>query len=252
MPDWNVEYKQKLVTRFDELARSLRAPLSDVTLGRVVPSLDDIAIGSARNLSAAALFFDIRGFTLRTSSPEHEDLKRTLIMLDYVVPTVMQIVFDHGGYVEKNTGDGIMALMGIGEERAVAANRAIDVAVTTFHTLKHIVNPALTRANIQPVDARIGIDLGNLLIARIGTPTGSSAHPRNFLTAVGPAANIASKLQGKAGTNEIWVGNSVKQLAHDWRQSLFIRKDALDQDWPWIIQGTTERYAYWHYSAVRS
>jgi adenylate cyclase len=252
MPEWNRDYYQQLQDRFQELAQSLQAPIEDVATGRVAPALDDIAIGSGRRLRGAALYFDIRGFTKRTVSSDPTELRRTLIMLDCVIPTVMQVVYDHGGYIEKNTGDGIMALVGLGEPDAVAANSAIDIAVTTFCVLANILNPALQRAQIAPVEARIGIDLGPMLIARIGTHTGSSAHQRNFLTAVGPSANIACKLQAKAGTNQIWVGDLVKTNAHQSRQQHFVRKDEADLEWIWIYQGTTNRYHYWHYNAYRA
>lgn len=251
MPAWNREYAQSLRTRFEERIPAINASLKDTGEGRVAPALEDIPIGTGRYLRGAALYFDIRGFTKRTASPDLSDLRQTLLMLNAVIPTVMSIVYDYGGYVEKNTGDGVMALCGIGETDEVAANTALDIAVTSFYALQHILNPLLTAAGHQAVDARIGIDLGPLLIARIGTPSGSSDHQRNFLTAVGPAANIACKLQGKAGTNEIWVGNLVKSKAHAWRQDFFVMKDANDTDWTWVHRGTVNRYHYWLYNASR-
>lgn len=252
MPSWDAAYCRKLSERFEALLENVDTQIDDVSAGRVAPALDDIPIGSARKLRGAALFFDIRGFTQLNSSSETEDLQRVLTMLDCVIPTVMQIVYDHGGYVEKNTGDGVMALIGLGEDDSTSANLAIDVAVTTFYALKHIVNPELASRGIASVDARIGIDLGDMLIARIGTPTGSSDHPRNFLTAVGPAPNIACKLQGKAQTNEIWAGDLVKRHAWQNRQPHFVQKDIGDTNWTWIYKGTTDRYSYWHYNAVRN
>ncbi len=252
MPRWNGSYWTRLNERFARLVQEIDVPIEGVTGGRVAPALDDIAIGSARKLRGAALFFDLRGFTRLNASTETADLQRVLTMLDCVIPSVMQIVYDHDGYVEKNTGDGIMALIGLGEDDATAANLALDVAVTTFAVLRHLVNPALASRGIEPVAARIGIDLGDMLIARIGTRTGSSDHPRNFLTAVGPAPNIACKLQGKAGTDEIWVGDLVKCHAGQYRQPHFRRRDLQDTDWIWIYKGTTERYPYWNYAAYRS
>lgn len=251
MPDWTADYQAKLQERFTGLLDGIDTPIEDVTVGRVAPALEDIAIGSARKLRGAALFFDIRGFTNLNASSETADLQRVLTMLDCVIPTVMQIVYDHDGYVEKNTGDGVMALIGLGEDDVSSANLAIDVAVTTFFALRHIVNPELEARGIAAVNARIGLDLGEMLIARIGTPTGSSDHPRNFLTAVGPTPNIACKLQSKAGTNEIWVGDLAKSNARENRQQFFVRKDATDSDWIWIYKGTTNRYPYWNYNAVR-
>lgn len=252
MPIWNDDYRKKIRDRFAALAEGLDDSLEDITDGRVAPALDDIAIGSARKLDGAALFFDIRGFTERSASSATEDLQKTLILLNCVIPTVMQVVYDHGGYVEKNTGDGVLALIGLGDDHETVANLALDVAVVTFSVLKHVINPELESRGIQAVDARIGIDLGEMLIARIGTPTGGSDHQRNFLTAVGPTPNIACRLQTKAATNQIWVGDLVKQHARMDRQEHFVRKDEGDTEWTWIYKQSKARYSYWHYNAVKS
>ncbi|WP_221028912.1 adenylate/guanylate cyclase domain-containing protein [Actomonas aquatica] len=226
--------------------------LENVSGGRVAPALDDLTIGTGREVKAAISFFDIRGFTKRTSVSDSDGLKRTLFMLNLVIPTMMQIVYDHGGYIEKNTGDGIMAVFGVGKEFNESSNFALDAAVVSFYALKNWVNPILQHAGIPDVEARIGIDAGTLLLSRIGMASGSAAHQRNFLTAIGPAANIASKLQGKAGTNEIWVSALIKSNAHDWRQAFFKRKDEGDTEWTWVHKGTNNRYTYWHYNATRS
>jgi adenylate cyclase len=249
---WNTAYFGELTDRFADLAAAIPDQLEDVGVGRVAPSLDDLIIGSGRRLTAAVIFFDIRGFTSRTSSEAEADLKRTLLMLNSVIPTVMQVVYDYNGYVEKNTGDGVMAIVGAGEAPAIAANRALDVATTCFATLTHVVNPYLVSKGVLPVDARIGIDFGSIVLARIGGPNGSSDHPRNFLTAVGPTANIACKLQAKAGTNEIWAGDLVRQHANPNRIQFFVRKDEADVEWQWRYSKTGQRYGYWHYDAVRT
>src|SRR5262245_60376188 len=80
MPAWTSEYHDSLQTRFTTLSTGLADRLDAVVAGRVPPGVDDIAIGSARHLRAAVLFFDIRGFSTRTGSPDVNTLKRTLLM----------------------------------------------------------------------------------------------------------------------------------------------------------------------------
>jgi len=61
--------------------------------------------------------------------------------------------------------------------------------------------------------------MGPLLLARIGMPKGSAAHDRSFLTAVGPAANLASKLQDFASAGQIYTDHLVQQNAPaGWKQ----------------------------------
>jgi adenylate cyclase len=112
------------------------------------------------------------------------------------------------------------------------------------------VNPFLAQIVITPVNARIGIDIGNLLLARIGVPTGGARQVRNFLTAVGPAANIACRLQQLAGTNEIFVGDLVWRNARPDRQHAFA--PATPCEWPWVHWGTTNPYWVWRFTETRT
>jgi len=91
--------------------------------------------------------------------------------------------------------------------------------------------------------------MGQILISRIGVPNGSSAHDRNSLTAVGPAANLASKLQGLAGENEIWVGDMVRRYASPERIHLF---DCMTpQNWTWTYGGNANNpYHCWRYNGT--
>lgn len=241
---WNTYFEY-----FQELEASeptLKARLSEITGARIAPAVDDISIGSARYVAAAVIFFDIRGFTQRTSSAQVDDLKATLFMLNCVIPMMMRVLFRHGAYVEKNTGDGLMAILGVGEDPSATASNALSACAEMMYVLQAIVNPVLLRNSIQPVDARIGVDMGQILLARIGMPRGTALHDRSSLTAVGPAANIASKLQGMAGTNQIFCGDELRAQASFLAQSqLFV--DVTPPVWPWVRGRTTNRYSIWNY-----
>ena len=250
MPTWNKEYWETLVDQFNNTKENLSDRVNEVTDGRVTPALDDIKIGSGRNMSAASLFFDIRKFTSRTNSSNIDKLKETLYMLNCVIPMVMKIIYDNNGYIEKNTGDGIMAIIGSDNDDKQAANDALNAATTIFYTLKKLINPHLISEGIEKVDARIGIDLGKLLITRIGLPTGTSKHKRNFLTVVGPTANIACKIQNLAETNQIWVGDQIMKNAEDWRKQYFV--DKTPNDWTWKYTPSNNKYKIWKYNAVRT
>jgi class 3 adenylate cyclase len=250
---WSIEYIVSLRSEFKDIIDALPDRLNATTSGRVVPEPEDLSIGSGRKFRGAVLFFDIRGFTNRTGSPNEEGLKNTLYMLNTVIPMVMKLVHDHGGYVEKNTGDGLMAIIGAeaGITNQEASKAALEVAISIFYILSHIINPHLIEKGIEPVNARIGIDIGDLLIAKIGVPRGSAAQDRSFLTAVGPCANLACKLQQLAGTNEIWVGDLVKTYAPSEWQEWFINKTPTN-NWTWIYEGTSNTYRAWHFNAWRN
>jgi adenylate cyclase len=251
MPRWDIDYLNSLRTRFSAIHTGLSDRIEAVVRGRVAPAPEAIPIGSGRAVRAAVMFFDIRHFTTMTGSAEPEDLKRTLVMLDCVIPVVMHVVHDVEGYVEKNTGDGVMAVIGVDKTDAEAANAGLDAATTIFYVLQNVVNPALEAMGIVGIQARIGIDLGNILLARVGVATGSARFDRNFITAVGPAANLASKLQGMAGTDQIWVGDNIARNAAEWRRPFFVEVTPMDWTWTWNRPWEHIRYSVWHYAAEK-
>ena len=130
------------------------------------------------------------------------------------------------------------------------ADDALDAAVTSFYVLRAYVNPFLTNNGIAEVAARIGIEHGQILVARIGLPSGTADKQRNFLTAVGHAANIAFRLQACAGTNGICVGDGVRQRASGSRPGSF--QAFAPPDWTWVFEGTQDPYWVWKYTAQRS
>lgn len=253
MPTWNQAYLDDLEEYFDGLVVGLDDRIEGITTGRTVPALEDMSIGSGRHVRASVMFFDICGFSARTSRDDLATLGETLYMLDCVVPTVMRVVFDHGGYIEKNTGDGVMAIMGVGCDAKAATTSAVNAAVVSLYVIKTIVNPHLLGIGIEPVEVSFGIDFGSLLLARIGSRRGGAKQSRSHITAVGPTANIAFELQEAASANEIMVGDLVYDFA-DKPSELF---DSVDlPDWRWTI-GSDEGerdddYYVWRYRGRRS
>lgn len=247
---WTTTYNNELRGRFTAITAEIPGRLAQITAARTAPSLDDLPIGSAKKLDAAVMFFDIEGFTARTASDDNATLTGTLHMLNCVIPMMMHVIHDHGGYVEKNTGDGVMAIFYEGTPQEIV-HAALDSAVTCMYVLREFVNPYLARVGVAPVRARIGIDHGNLLLSKIGVPTGTAEHRRNFLTAVGPTANIAFRLQAAAGTDQILVGHFVYEYASDFRRA-FSMQEATPAEWIWVHGLQRERYLAWRFTETRS
>ena len=248
---WNKEYYRELCSRFSSIVDTLDDRISAISDGTVNPILERLAIGSAKKYRASVIFYDICSFSKRVSSSKTEVLNNALITLDVLLPMLINIVFDYGGYVEKNTGDGIMAIFGVGEDDYKIADITIESMTTMNYVIKYIVNPFLEKRSIDPVNGRFGADLGDVYISRIGTSKGRSEHEHSFLTVLGPAANIASHINDLADENQIFVGNNIKKQIGDYRKGFF--KDVTPSDWTWIYgDDSSKKYFIWHYDAVRS
>lgn len=205
-----------------------------------MPALQDLKIGYARELDVCVMFFDIAGFSKRINN------HTTLHMLNLVVPEGMNLVRDYGGIVEKNTGDGVMGIFGADtSDHSQKVTDAVGCAISLRYVVQKTINPMLTQSKVEPVDFRIGIDKGSVLVSRIGI------HSLSFLTAVGPTANLAFKLQEMAGPNRICIGHFVYESLPDSWKKLCQRNTPQQWDWTFIRGGRKFVYDTFLYEGYR-
>jgi class 3 adenylate cyclase len=175
--------------------------LSKISLEQLVADLSVLGIGAAKRMNAAIMFFDFENFTAVTS---HISPEQILMILNVATTTVMKIVREWKGTVEKHTGDGVMAIMGTETpDQDRIAREAIEAAHTIKYLMRTDVIPQLVAQGLPPLNFRIGIEMGELLISRIGL------HDMNFLAAVGSLPTCASKLECLARPNGIAIGENL-------------------------------------------
>jgi adenylate cyclase len=224
--------------QFNRINRNGKEHRQQITSGLTMPRIDRLDIGEAKRMTAAVLFFDIADFT-QTTSELSEDA--TLSTLNFIIPTVMEIVRTRSGFIEKNTGDGIMAIFGTETKNPLdIAKPAIDAAMMIRYVMNNDLQSNLAQIGLPSLGFRIGIDMGELLIARIGIKNHS------FLTAVGDAANRASKLQERAEPNGICIGDKV---FHNLPADLELSCESKDDpEWGFCHPGTNIPYRYFNFS----
>lgn len=220
------------------LDRILGRPL--VTIGRVIPGANDLAIHDGRQIEATVLFLDICRFSQRPSWTTWEQ-QSLLDILALFFTEMIRIVEDHGGTVEKNTGDGLMAYFTRETGGVSAPQKAIAAALTMFDARARLINPILTKSGIAAVDFRICLDHGPLTIAKVGASRGF-----NGIVAIGATANVASKMLQVAEPNTLLVGSmALAGIPPPWRQN-FVRLATSDTGW--IFRASGEAYSFWEYT----
>jgi adenylate cyclase len=204
---------------------------------RTMPDLTALGIGSAKRMTAAIMFFDFENFTTVTS---HISQEQTLMILNVATTTVMRIVREWNGTVEKHTGDGVMAILGTETPKTdLIAQEAIESAQTIKYMMRTDVLPQIVAQGLPYLNFRIGLEMGEVLISRIGL------HKMNFLTAVGSPANRASKLQALAQTNGIAIGENLASNLHPYLHDFLEKGD--DPSWDWYYSDRVTPYNYYHY-----
>jgi adenylate cyclase len=143
--------------------------------------------GIGETIEAALLFADLRGFTaLSESSPPSE----VIAALDAWFDRIAGSVHAFGGEVLKFMGDGILAIFPVaGGSPRNACEAALKAVAAARSGMAHL-DEARARDGLPPLPFGAALHLGEMLWGAIG------AADRLDFTAIGPAVNLVSRLEG--------------------------------------------------------
>jgi adenylate cyclase len=154
----------------------------------------EIQLGGARR-RVVVLFSDIRGFTSISERMSPEEIAS---LLNRYFTEMVEIVFEHGGTLDKFIGDAVMALWGAPIAREDDADRATRAGVEMQRALARL-NQEWKLDGRQELTIGIGINVGEVFAGNIGS------NRRLEYTVIGDAVNTASRLCSEAGPGEILV-----------------------------------------------
>jgi adenylate cyclase len=142
----------------------------------------DVVLGGERR-EVGAIFVDVIGSTRLAQSRSPEDV---VSLLNQFFATVVRVVGEEGGWVNKFEGDGALAVFGVPMPAEDCAARALRAARTLRRELLAIAatNPEL--------DAAIGVSAGTVVAGNIG------AEERFEYTVIGSPVNEAARLTDEA------------------------------------------------------
>jgi class 3 adenylate cyclase len=125
------------------------------------------------------------------------------ILTEYFTEMV-EIIFEHGGTLDKFMGDAIMALWGAPIGQADDADRAMQAARAQLTALA-TMNERWRDAGRPELAVGMGINFGEVFAGNIGSDR------RLEYTVIGDAVNTAERLCSAAGPNEILVSDAFLQ-----------------------------------------
>ena len=120
-----------------------------------------------------------------------------LLLREYFTEMV-EIIFRHGGTLDKFIGDAIMALWGAPFASEDDADKAMRAAIDMQRKLVEL-NQHWAQTGKPSVQIGIGINFGQVFAGNIGS------EQRLEYTVLGDAVNTASRLCSKAGKGEIII-----------------------------------------------
>jgi adenylate cyclase len=153
---------------------------------------------------ATILFADIRGYTHLSEHMAPTELSQIVSIFQ---DKCAQAIWTHDGIVNKQMGDGLMAIFNFPIKIANHAEAAIKAALA----IQHECGVALRSLGLdQTLSGAIGVGVG---IHTGEVEIGEFSTFRSDFTAIGGAVNLASRLESQAAAGEIVISVETAALA---------------------------------------
>jgi class 3 adenylate cyclase/CHASE3 domain sensor protein len=192
----NQNLEKKVEEQLDQLRRAeqLRRYLAPQVADAVLDGGASVALTSTRR-NLTILFANIRGFTSMSERVEPEEL---IDGLNDHFMVMTDVVFRHGGTLDKYIGDGILAFFGDPIPFDDHAERAVVTALEMRQRLRAL-RTRWTLQRDEELNVGIGISTGYVTVGNIGSTT------RTEYTVIGNHVNLASRLAQIAGPDQILI-----------------------------------------------
>jgi len=198
----------QLSRAFNEMTEGLslkeryKAVLSKVADPKVAERLMEGKIDmKGESVTASVLFCDIRGFT---DMSEGMDPRRLISILNAHMTAMTEVVYAHGGVVDKFVGDELMVLFGVPVEVEDPKRQAFDCAAAMIDRCREM------NAHREPsIEIGIGVAHGVMVAGCMGS------EDRLNYTVLGERVNLAARLCAQASPMEIVVDEPIGDALGD-------------------------------------
>ncbi len=201
-----LETSEARIREESAIRADLRRYLPGEVVDKVVRREQDMGLGGHR-AEITVLFADVVAFTPLTERLAPE---ATVTILNELFTILTQIVFRHGGMVDKFVGDCVMALFGAPgpSEPPGHAARALAAAEDMLRWLEAGNATWQERFGVT-VQLAIGINTGEVILGNVGS------EQRMEYTAIGDVVNVAARLEAVARPQQILVTRATRDAAGD-------------------------------------
>jgi len=185
------------------------------------------------------LYVDLVGSTSMTLELPEEKIATIISSFSQEMANVIRL---HHGYVLKFVGDAVIGYFVAENDALIKADDAVDTAKSMITVIEKGINPILNQYDYPDLMVKIGIDYGSNLIVRYG-----SDEEKSHVDVMGPAMNIAAKIQSLARPNQILIGEDVYSRLHPSTQKTFELVVWKNNEWKFRSRVSGKMYQVYEY-----
>jgi len=153
--------------------------------------------------TVTALFADIKGSMELMEDLDPEEARK---IVDPALKLMMDAVRRYDGYIVQSTGDGIFALFGAPVASEDHPQRALYAALRMQDEMRRF-STRLREGGNQPIEARVGINTGEVVVRSLKTGDGHTEY-----TPIGLSTGLAARMQALAPIGSIAVTETTERL----------------------------------------
>lgn len=185
-------------------------------------------------LQLVVMYVDLVGSTKMTLKLPED---KVAIIISAFAQEMARVITQHNGRVLKFVGDAVIGYYVADENSLRAAENSVTCGASMIDVIKRGINPILGRLGYPEIRIKVGIDFGTSIIVRYGADK-----LKSYVDILGPAMNIASKIQSHARPNQILIGQDVYSRLHPTMQDSFKPVVWSEDEWNYMSISTGEIY----------
>ena len=172
-------------------------PAAEQTTASIAPS------GEAERRQLTVMFCDLVGSTALSSKLDPEDMSEVISSFQNACRIAIE---SYGGFIARYMGDGILIYFGFPQAHEDDAERAVRAGLGVVDAMTEL-NAGIGKRHAALLAVRIGVATGPVVV---GDMVGEGAAEEAAV--VGETPNLAARLQGVAGPDQVVVAQATHKL----------------------------------------
>lgn len=152
-------------------------------------------------LNMMVLYVDLVGSTTMTLEMPAEKIAT---IIGSFAQEMAAVIRQNHGYVLKFVGDSVIGYFIEDDSKTITSENAVKCAKSMVSVIHKGINPILNQYDYPDLMVKVGIDFGQNMVVRYGADVDQS-----HVDLIGPAMNIAAKIQSMAKPDQILIGSDV-------------------------------------------